>query len=76
MQVQVYSKCKSTFSLSQLRLVPKVGQMGSTKFEGGLLQKCLQVKVHKTTPNQGLELLTKIYNCYNVYTIYKDTTRY
>ena len=34
--------------------------MGSTKFEGGLLQKCLQVKVHKTTPNQRLQLYKRI----------------
>jgi hypothetical protein len=30
---------KSALSLSQLRLVPKVGQWGQLRFKGGLLQK-------------------------------------
>jgi hypothetical protein len=30
---------KSALSLSQLRLVPKVGQWGQLVFKGGLLQK-------------------------------------
>jgi hypothetical protein len=56
--------------------------MGSTKFEGGLLQKCLQLKVQKTTPNQRLELLTKelqvlqcLHNSQIDTKIHKDTTR-
>jgi hypothetical protein len=50
--------------------------MGSTKFEGGLLQKCLQVKDQKLPQTKDYNYLQKNYNCYNVYTIHKDTKRY
>ena len=55
--------------------MPKVGQWGQLKFEGGLLQECLQVKVHKTTPNQRFTIIQKNSKCYNVYTIYKLVTK-
>jgi hypothetical protein len=59
MQSASLSICQSALSLSQLRLVPKVGQMGSTMFEGGSITKVLQVKLLETTPNQSLQILTK-----------------
>ena len=59
MQSASLSICQSAISLSQLRLVPKVGQWGQLSFKGGSITKVLQVKWLETTPNQRLQLLTK-----------------
>ena len=76
MQVQVYSKCKSTLSLSQLRLVPKVGQWGQLSLRVVQLQKFIKWNKLNYPQTQGYNHLQKNTKCYNDYTIYKDTTRY
>jgi hypothetical protein len=54
--------------------------MGSTKFEGGLLQKCLQVKVQKLPQTKDynytkeLQVLQCLHNLQR-YKDTKDTTR-
>jgi hypothetical protein len=73
-------KCKSilnaklALSLSQLRLVPKVGQWGQLKFQGWFIIKVLQINQFKLLKDPRLLSLTKrILNVTNYYTIYKDT---
>jgi hypothetical protein len=62
--------------------VPKVGQMGSTMFEGGSITKCLQINQVKL-PQTKITLLTKNYksvtslqHIQDIQKIYKSNTRY
>ena len=47
--------------------------MGSTKFEGGLLQEVYKLNKLSYPQTQGYNYLQKNTKCYNDYTIYKDT---
>jgi hypothetical protein len=47
--------------------------MGSTKFEGGLLQNVLQVNQVKLTTNPNYNYYKRNLSVTNDYTIYKDT---
>ena len=69
-------KCKFILNVSQLRLVPKVGQWGQLMFEGGLLQEVYKLNKLSYPQTQGYNYLQKNTKCYNDYTIYKDITRY
>jgi hypothetical protein len=68
--------------LSQLRLVPKVGQWGQLKFEGGLLQKSFTSETSLNYPKPQVTIshkrilsVTNVYNIHKRYKDIQDTTR-
>jgi hypothetical protein len=74
MQSANLSICQSTPSLSQLRLVPKVGQMGSTMFKGGLITK--YYNLNKLNYSHKLRITTTYKRIKDVTIITQDTNGY